>query len=193
MRRASLRLVVAGAPLALASLAGCDRELRELRSSPSFPDPETGTLATEFQAGAGAPVHDLAIPAATAGRHRFEENAHALSEGKRWFTAFNCVGCHGYGGGGGMGPALMDEVWIYGSGTGEIFASILGGRPNGMPAFGGRVPAEQAWQLAAYVRSLAGLVRADAAPGRNDDLRIAPAENTRDAREPRPAVPEDAR
>jgi cytochrome c oxidase cbb3-type subunit 3 len=30
----------------------------------------------------------------------------------------------------------------------------LEGRPNGMPAWGGKVPDEQLWQLATYVRSM---------------------------------------
>jgi cytochrome c oxidase cbb3-type subunit 3 len=169
--------------LASIVLAACDRELRELRSSPAFAEPHTGSLATEFQAGAGRPVHGLLIPTARIRRHRFEGNAHAIVQGKRWYTAFNCAGCHGVGGGGGIGPALMDGEWTYGAETAEIFASIVGGRANGMPAYGGRVPAEQAWQLAAYVRSLSGLAGSDAAPGRSDDLRVAPAENSRDAAE----------
>ena len=65
----------------------------------------------------------------------YEENAFALSEGKRLYSAFNCVGCHAHGGGG-MGPALIDDKWIYGHEPGQIFATIVEGRPNGMPSFG---------------------------------------------------------
>jgi cytochrome c oxidase cbb3-type subunit III len=190
-----VRAVAAALALGFTALASgaCGRELRELRSSPAFPESHTASLATDFQAGAGKPVMGLAIPAPIAGGKRFEENAHAVAEGKRWYRSFNCGGCHGGGGGGGMGPALMDDEWIYGSDSAQIFATILGGRPNGMPAYGGRVPAEQAWQLAAYVRSLAGLLRIDVAPGRGDSLQIAPAENSRDVVGPRPAVPEAVR
>ena len=42
------------------------------------------------------------------------------------------------------------------------------GRPNGMPAFGTRIPKDQIWQLAAYVRSTAGLAPQDGAPNRDD-------------------------
>ena len=34
--------------------------------------------------------------------------------------------------------------------------SILQGRPNGMPAFGGKLPESEAWKIAAFVRSLSG-------------------------------------
>jgi cytochrome c oxidase cbb3-type subunit III len=80
-----------------------------------------------------------------------EQNAYALSEGKRLFSAYNCNGCHSVGGGG-MGPALMDEKWLYGGKPEEIFSTIVAGRPNGMPSFRDRIPDFQIWQLAAYVR-----------------------------------------
>ena len=78
-----------------------------------------------------------------------------MSEGQRLYTWFNCVGCHAHGGGG-MGPALMDDEWIYGSDPAQIFSTIIEGRPNGMPTFGGKVNAQEAWQLVAYVRSMSG-------------------------------------
>jgi cytochrome c oxidase cbb3-type subunit 3 len=39
-----------------------------------------------------------------------------------------------------------------------------------MPAFGGKIPEYQLWQLVAYVRSLSGQQPATAAPGRNDHM-----------------------
>jgi cytochrome c oxidase cbb3-type subunit 3 len=39
-----------------------------------------------------------------------------------------------------------------------------------MPAFGGRVPDQQVWQLVAYVQSLSGQTPQDASPGRDDDM-----------------------
>jgi cytochrome c oxidase cbb3-type subunit 3 len=76
-----------------------------------------------------------------------------IEAGKQLFSAMNCIGCH-FNGGGGMGPPLMDNVWIYGGSIENIGASIREGRPNGMPSFRGFLPDEQIWQLAAYVRSL---------------------------------------
>jgi cytochrome c oxidase cbb3-type subunit 3 len=104
----------------------------------------------------------------------YDENAWAVSEGQRLYNWFNCNGCHAMGGGG-MGPALMDDVWTYGSEPASIFASIAEGRPNGMPAFGGRVVDQQVWQLVAYVRTLSALQRKDVRPSRPDAMQARPA------------------
>ena len=112
-------------------------------------------------------------------RRDYEQNAHALSEGKRLFTAFNCSGCHGNGGGG-MGPPLLDSPWRYGSELPQVFASIMNGRPNGMPAFHGRIVPQQAWQIAAYVRSLSGQLSKVTAPSRSDHMKANPPENSVD-------------
>src|SRR5204862_335278 len=77
----------------------------------------------------------------------------------------NCAGCHAHGGGG-MGPPLMDDEWRYGGSMDEIAATILDGRPNGMPSFRGRITEDQAWQLAAFVRALSAQPRQDALPSR---------------------------
>lgn len=111
---------------------------------------------------------------------KYEINAYHLAEGKRLYIAFNCVGCHAHGGGG-MGPPLMDEPWLYGHEPLAIYHSIADGRPNGMPAFRDKVPAYQMWQMVAYVRSMSGWVRRDAAPGRSDDMKVSPPEHSREA------------
>jgi cytochrome c oxidase cbb3-type subunit III len=110
--------------------------------------------------------------------NEYEKNAYALSEGKRLFENMNCVGCHAHGGGS-IGPALMDKKWIYGAEPDHIFATIVEGRPNGMPSFRGKLPDYQVWQLAAYVRSLSGQAPKDAAPARDDDLQYKSPENTK--------------
>ena len=53
-----------------------------------------------------------------------------------------------------MGPSLMDDEWIYGDRLEQIHQTLVEGRPNGMPAWGGKIPDEQLWELAAYVRSM---------------------------------------
>ena len=84
----------------------------------------------------------------------YAADGQALAEGRRLYTEMNCVGCHGGAGGGGMGPPLADADWIYGSDPENIVQSVLQGRPNGMPSFGGKLPPDAAWRLAAFVRSL---------------------------------------
>ena len=114
----------------------------------------------------------------------YKDNAWAMAEGKVLFQWFNCVGCHGHGGGG-MGPALMDDKWLYGSDPRNIYASIAQGRPNGMPAFYNRIPEYMIWQLTMYVRSISGIMPMDAAPGRSDHMQTKPAENTKDPEKPK--------
>src|SRR3954462_13502383 len=140
----------------------CKREERSFRVAPPAADKvQTNSISDLRPAGATPPP-----PV----KNDYEENAYATSEGQRLFTSFNCVGCHAHGGGG-MGPALMDNKWIYGSEPQQIFSSIVEGRPNGMPSFRGKIPDYQVWQLAAYVRSVAGLGTSGASPGRSDEMK----------------------
>ncbi len=76
-----------------------------------------------------------------------------IEAGRQLFAAMNCNGCHSSGGGG-MGLNLMDDTWVYGGSIENIAATIVEGRPNGMPTFRGLIPMEQIWELAAYVKTL---------------------------------------
>jgi cytochrome c oxidase cbb3-type subunit III len=81
-------------------------------------------------------------------------DAVALQDGRRLFDWYNCSGCHGGHAGGGMGPSLRDEVWIYGNRDDQIYDTIAQGRANGMPAWGSKIPQEQIWELVAYIKSM---------------------------------------
>lgn len=87
-------------------------------------------------------------------RNPYEGNYQAVREGKRLFSWYNCAGCHSPGGGGGMGPPLIDDHWIYGDQPAQIHETIAQGRPNGMPAFGSKISEHEIWQLVSYVQSL---------------------------------------
>lgn len=78
----------------------------------------------------------------------------AISTGGKLFVAYNCIDCHGADGSGAMGPAFSDSRWHFGGTPGEVFESIYQGRPDGMPAWGGRIANDEIWMLTAYVRSL---------------------------------------
>jgi cytochrome c oxidase cbb3-type subunit 3 len=69
-----------------------------------------------------------------------------------------------------MGPALMDAQWLYGSEPAQVAASIVDGRPNGMPPFRDRIPEPQVWQLVAYLRSLSGLAPQYGVSARSDHM-----------------------
>ena len=73
-----------------------------------------------------------------------------------------------------MGPALMDGKWRYGGRIDQIASSIYEGRPNGMPAWRGKLTDEQIWQLSAYVRSLSGQEPKDAVSARTDTMSNTP-------------------
>jgi cytochrome c oxidase cbb3-type subunit 3 len=162
--------------LLLAGAAACEREERRFRETPPGSVPGGQLRISALQPGVPVDTTHVANP--------YENNAYAVSEGQRLFGWYNCSGCHANGGGG-MGPPLMDDKWIYGSAPENIFATILQGRPNGMPSFAGRVPTPQVWQLVAYVRSLSGLTPAAARSSRSDHMMMYPSSSSlQDASKP---------
>ena len=170
-RRAAAALLLLGL-----LLPGCERETRRFREIP--PTATADPLVRQSPLQPGPTVRQINL------RSEYERNAYAVSEGKRLYEQFNCVGCHAQGGGA-IGPALMDEEWIYGSEPENIYSTIVQGRPNGMPAFGGRIGTTQVWQLAAYVRSLSGWIRKDVAPGRDDGMQVKSQEQSTTVQRPR--------
>lgn len=50
----------------------------------------------------------------------------ALERGMTYYVNLNCVGCHAPNGGGGMGPALSNSVFIYGSQPENIYLYLPG-------------------------------------------------------------------
>lgn len=101
-----------------------------------------------------APVSSLRIARTPEIKNPYAGDLAAVGRGNSLFTTMNCVGCHAPGGGGGMGPPLSDDVWIYGSKPADIYLTLSHGRPNGMPAFGGALSPKEIWSLVAYVKTL---------------------------------------
>lgn len=87
-------------------------------------------------------------------RNPYENDKQAAATGGKLFVAYNCIDCHGADGSGAMGPSFADGRWHFGGAPAEVFESIYQGRPDGMPAWGGRISNDQIWMLTAYVRSL---------------------------------------
>jgi cytochrome c oxidase cbb3-type subunit 3 len=170
MRTAAIVLTAALA------VSACERESRRYQELPAAAARPDGVHLTDFQPG----EHQKATPTLSP----YQENAWGIGEGKRLYQAYNCNGCHAQGGGG-IGPALMDGKWIYGFDPEQIHSTIVQGRPNGMPAFGGRIPDQQVWQIVAYVQSLSGLTPQDAAPGRDDDLAAKKPESRKERERPK--------
>jgi cytochrome c oxidase cbb3-type subunit 3 len=152
----------AAAGCCLLALIACQRERRDLRPAP----------ASEAVFGDAARLSQLQ-PGGTQSRplvaNPYQGSAYAVSEGQRLYAWYNCTGCHANGGGA-IGPPLIKSAFLYGAEPANLFDTIVKGRPNGMPAWGGRVPEYQVWQLVAYVRSLNGLEPKSATPVRADTI-----------------------
>ena len=147
-RAAAMPLLFAGAlvlVLSVFSIVGCQKMQRRLHES---------TPATALPAWSpGSQLHAGVQPTPLPVKNPYEGSSYAMSEGQRLFEWYNCAGCH-FRGGGGIGPALMDRVWIYGDDPASLYSTIVGGRPNGMPAWRGKIPDYQVWQLVTYVEAM---------------------------------------
>ena len=149
--------------VAVALLAGCGRETRDWNNA---------MLQRQDRAAS------------------YRGNAWHIAQGGRLFVWMNCAGCHSHGGGG-MGPALRDAKWRYGSSMENIVATILNGRPNGMPPFRDRITEDQAWELAAYVTSLSIRTRKDALSARGDEPANVEPPTLDERKHPRAVTPEE--
>jgi cytochrome c oxidase cbb3-type subunit III len=139
---------IVAVPLVLYS---CEGKRLTMHEAPLYGPTAPNARQSDLIAGQDEPRPALA----------FEANEEILIEGKRLYGWYNCAGCH-FNGGGGIGPPFMDDEWIYGSEPQNIADSIINGRPQGMPAYGGRIPAAHVAPIVAYVRALSGLEKAGA-------------------------------
>jgi cytochrome c oxidase cbb3-type subunit 3 len=153
------------------ALISCREEQRDLRPAPArlaiYSD---AARESTLQPGGAQTQPNVVNP--YAGR------AYAISEGQRLFNWYNCSGCHANGGGG-IGPPLIKATWVYGVEPANLFDTIVKGRPNGMPSWGGKIPEYQVWQLVTYIRSLNNLEPQSATPPRADTLETNSATVTR--------------
>ncbi|MBV8809841.1 MAG: c-type cytochrome [Acidobacteriaceae bacterium] len=148
-------------------LGGCQREHRDIQPSPTRLA-IYGDAARESPLRPGGPVQPQAVVA-----NPYNGSAYDISEGQRLFNWYNCSGCHANGGGG-IGPPLIKKEWIYGGEPANLFDTIVKGRPNGMPSWGGRIPEYQIWQIVAFIRSLNGEQPKSATASRQDTLQPNP-------------------
>lgn len=108
-----------------------------------------------------SPVKALAAEMAEA-RERWPEGARpaavatgeeAVEAGEAVYKA-NCTGCHGEKLEGGIGPSLVDSVWIHGGAPDQVVHVITAGVPEkGMLTWGPILGPEKIGQVAAYVLS----------------------------------------
>jgi cytochrome c oxidase cbb3-type subunit 3 len=139
--RAGARLaVILGACLAVAA---CESKSTVYAAAGSLP-PNAYFIGPQ-----PGPDRTMAVPV-----NPYANDESILGQGRQLFFQYNCAGCHGGHGGGGMAPSLRDTAWLYGSSDQAIFASIAEGRQHGMPSWGSKLPREQIWMLVNYIKSL---------------------------------------
>jgi cytochrome c oxidase cbb3-type subunit 3 len=114
------------------------------QDEPSAANLLTVPLVTNIPGGVTVPV-----PKSPVG-----DDPEAVQRGMQYFNGFNCVGCHAANGGGGMGPALSNRFFKYGSEPAQMYNVIAHGAPLGMPAWGTVLPDSAIWDIIAYIQSI---------------------------------------
>jgi len=77
----------------------------------------------------------------------------ALATGKELYNT-NCVACHAGNGGGGIGPNLTDNNWIYNGDIKGVFNTVSEGAENGMIAWKDILNPEKIQAVSSYVLSM---------------------------------------
>ncbi len=97
-----------------------------------------------------------AVPDRSLQGNPFAKSPQAVVQGKKLYSKTGCPGCHGVGGGGGMGKPLIDDEWRFGSDDQTLFKLIRGQIPNQtMPnTFGKVLTEDETWKILTYVRSI---------------------------------------
>lgn len=86
-------------------------------------------------------------------RNPYAGDKKAEEEGEAVYKA-NCRSCHGDKAKGGFGPDLTDTQWKFGGTDGDLYATIAGGKPGGMPAFDSTLGKDRIWKVITYLRKL---------------------------------------
>lgn len=154
-----------GIAWALLAAAGCNEQPSSSRNG-TVTTASAGMLPGRITPTASIGVKPGIHPTVFFGdvHNPYAGDAAAANEGRQLFVQYNCSGCHGGRAGGGMGPSLRDSIWIYGSSDAQLLGTITEGRSAGMPAWGGRIPQDQMWQIITYIRTLGTPQEPDAPP-----------------------------
>lgn len=130
--------------------------------------------------GGGSPLETARNAEKGSLKSPYADYASVAEEGRKVYLAAGCNGCHGMGGGG-MGPPLTNEVWVYGKDDDTLFRLIALGSDElqkqgysrkgsenvvgPMPPFGGIVKSDDdMWKIIAWIRSVNPSSAAASAP-----------------------------
>ena len=99
------------------------------------------------------PPAGTAVAEAAESKNPYAGNPAAEEEGEKIFKEI-CRSCHGEKGAGGFGPKLATTAHKYGGTDADLFASVAGGRPGGMPSFLPQLGKDRIWKAVTYIRHL---------------------------------------
>jgi hypothetical protein len=140
-------------------------------AQPQAGQPQAGGGGQATTGGGGNP-QDLAKSAEKGSlKSPYQDFKQVAEEGHQKFMSAGCNGCHGGTGGGGMGPPLTNQVWVYGSDDDTLFRLIalgsdelkkMGYARKGsenvvgpMPPMGGVLKdPDSVWKVIAWIRSI---------------------------------------
>jgi len=113
------------------------------------------TVLVAATSGSPQTATSRAATSSTAQTNPFKNDPAAIKEGLALYQKYNCSGCHGVRGGGGMAVPLIDDTWKFGSDDQTLFKLIKGEIPNStMPKTFGSIPDDEIWKMLAYIRSI---------------------------------------
>jgi cytochrome c oxidase cbb3-type subunit 2 len=99
------------------------------------------------------PVAGPATAEAAESKNPYAGNRSAEEEGEKIFVV-NCKVCHGEKGVGGFGPKLATTKRKFGGTDADLFTTVSGGRPGGMPSFLQGLGKDRIWKVIVYLRHL---------------------------------------
>ncbi|MFO7478762.1 MAG: c-type cytochrome [Methyloceanibacter sp.] len=128
------------------------------------------TLAAEEAAGGATPLETARQAEKGSLKSPYQDFESVAAEGRKVYLSAGCNGCHGMGGGG-MGPPLTNQVWVYGKDDDTLFRLIALGSDElqkqgysrkgsenvvgPMPPFGEIVKSDDdMWKIIAFIRSV---------------------------------------
>jgi mono/diheme cytochrome c family protein len=116
----------------------------------------TGCQSSKNEDGANSQAHAKTTSGVAVEGNPFAQNVDAVIEGRKIYLKYGCAGCHGLGGGGGMGKPIIDDTWIFGGDDKTLFKLVRGEIPNQtMPnTLGKSMSDEEIWKVLVYVRSI---------------------------------------
>jgi mono/diheme cytochrome c family protein len=142
---------------------------------PNAPSPSAGgnAPATGGEAAGGGKTPTETATNTEKGQLKspYQDFAKVADEGHQKFMSAGCNGCHGGTGGGGMGPPLTNEIWVYGKDDDTLFRLIALGsdglKKQGysrkgsesvvgpMPTMGSVAKSDDdVWKIIAWIRSI---------------------------------------